>query len=1291
MDGHGDLLAEDIFCLPDGPRILDCLEFDDRLRWQNAYFKGQVAVTATASEPVQKITFTLGSQSITATASPYQATLSLSGVPDGPQIITATAVDFAGDTASTTVTINVKQTPPAAPNGNLIFAEPPSSGISLVHGSAGAVNAGGLTINVVDTVTHATATATSLSDGSFATNIAASVNDTLSLTATDVVGNVSAATLITVRQTASLPPSSGNTSLIYQGDLVDLVGGGSNGLSPDGILDSVFTMSLNIGQGITRTISYITLTGPQTRSTQSSNLGVASDVGGPLLNGTNGTINFPITTGATLTLVASDNGLIQPGVLYTATAVFTDGSQFVAEYTYVAPANRQYVAHSSTISANPETVVVNGSTPSTSTITITNIKDIDGNVVPDGANVALSAANMATVNPAGTPVPSAGGMFTDGTTAANNPSFQVYTIKNGTVTATYSSGSVSPGPIAGTLAVIQMQAADANNNVLGTRVVSSHDLNIRASTDTAIVYVASGALYADRGTHTTQVSVVLRDANGNMLPDGSQAGIAIQAGTVVVNGSYQNSAGGSLLNIPSSSNSYYALGTMSGGQITFEYSDAGVYEGRNQTASVLVGVVPVDSHGNVSSTLAIGTGVITLAGAAGADINPIQPSVPQVSPSVPLQITITDVHDTRGNLVPDGSHIGFTAQAGESIWAGSYVNSAGGTILDGTPANNTAFHYYPLVSNGFVATYSTDGSQTVTPGQTGQAILQLVMIDPSGNELDTDAIAVQNLVLVPPSNTVGTAQPASVLGDGGVHTTTVTFTPVLDAFGNTIPDGTQLGVSAAAGVAIVNGAYLNSAGGQIVSGTQSPSNSYFKIHTVQNGALTVTYADQNVTATPGQELTANVVVVEANSSGGISSTYAVGYEPVTIAGMTSSKGVASPTSVFANGGDYRSTITFSHFTDAAGNPVPDGTQVAVTAAGFYTISGGAYVPSVGGAIFGGTPAPFNSLFSLFTITNGQIVFQYSSQGISVPSGSQTAIVSVVPVTPGGSEISSNVLGTVSVQLLAPGSANVNFSPVDLTANGNANYSAVTITGLLESDGITPVPNGALVGLTTIPYAAIFSGSYVIGSGGTIASAGTSPGDGTVATNNSQFQKFTVAGGQVNASYSDLGVTAGIGQTVPSYIAVVPLSSSGAVLTTTAIGVGTVNLHGVTSTTANGPATLTANTTANVTFSGIKDSVGKHGPDGTPVAVTVGSFVTINNGSYVQSTGGTILNGNASQNSNFRLFTTAGGSITVNYSSAGASVGTATVQIVPATPSGAIIGGGLPSVLNGGVWAITISN
>ncbi|MEX0874113.1 MAG: AAA family ATPase [Actinomycetota bacterium] len=32
-DGHGDLLADDIFCMDEGPRALDCIEFSDRLRW----------------------------------------------------------------------------------------------------------------------------------------------------------------------------------------------------------------------------------------------------------------------------------------------------------------------------------------------------------------------------------------------------------------------------------------------------------------------------------------------------------------------------------------------------------------------------------------------------------------------------------------------------------------------------------------------------------------------------------------------------------------------------------------------------------------------------------------------------------------------------------------------------------------------------------------------------------------------------------------------------------------------------------------------------------------------------------------------------------------------------------------------------------------------------------------------------------------------------------------------------------------------------------------------------------
>lgn len=33
VDGHGDLLADDIFCMPGGPVLLDCLDFDADLRY----------------------------------------------------------------------------------------------------------------------------------------------------------------------------------------------------------------------------------------------------------------------------------------------------------------------------------------------------------------------------------------------------------------------------------------------------------------------------------------------------------------------------------------------------------------------------------------------------------------------------------------------------------------------------------------------------------------------------------------------------------------------------------------------------------------------------------------------------------------------------------------------------------------------------------------------------------------------------------------------------------------------------------------------------------------------------------------------------------------------------------------------------------------------------------------------------------------------------------------------------------------------------------------------------------
>jgi hypothetical protein len=219
-----------------------------------------------------------------------------------------------------------------------------------------------------------------------------------------------------------------------------------------------------------------------------------------------------------------------------------------------------------------------------------------------------------------------------------------------------------------------------------------------------------------------------------------------------------------------------------------------------------------------------------------------------------------------------------------------------------------------------------------------------------------------------------------------------------------------------------------------------------------------------------------------------------------------------------------------------------------------------------------------------------------------------------------------------------------------------------------------------------------NGSCVSSAGGTLLSAGTSPGDGTSATNNSQFEIYTVAGGKVQAIYSDQTLFAGVNQTPTVHVSVVPASSSGSTLTSNVVGIGTILLHGTTSATGSGPSSLSlsAGGTGTVTFSGIKDSAGNTIPDGTNIAVTVApGCLTITNGSCNSSSGGTISGGTPSaSDSRFQVFTVMNGSISVTYSTTGASLGTATIQTVPAKVDGTTIGN---TALIGGTWPITITN
>jgi hypothetical protein len=147
-------------------------------------------------------------------------------------------------------------------------------------------------------------------------------------------------TTATAAFTIPTPPSA-NIALNYSGKLRDRVGQGETALTGDGSLDGTFTVTLQAGSG-NRTVTSLDLR-------RSGNIGVwdtipnnyywvlgaASSVDGPLLNASNGTINFALSEGASFNIFASDasSNLFAAGSSFTITVGFSDGTNAAASAT----------------------------------------------------------------------------------------------------------------------------------------------------------------------------------------------------------------------------------------------------------------------------------------------------------------------------------------------------------------------------------------------------------------------------------------------------------------------------------------------------------------------------------------------------------------------------------------------------------------------------------------------------------------------------------------------------------------------------------------------------------------------------------------------------------------------------------------------------------------------------------------------------------------------------------------------------------------------------------------------
>src|SRR5581483_9391317 len=197
----------------------------------------------------------------------------------------------------------------------------------------------------------------------------------------------------------------------------------------------------------------------------------------------------------------------------------------------------------------------------------------------------------------------------------------------------------------------------------------------------------------------------------------------------------------------------------------------------------------------------------------------------------------------------------------------------------------------------------------------------------------------------------------------------------------------------------------------------------------------------------------------------------------------------------------------------------------------FILPSGFYVTSAGGRLIGGTAVTGSSVLRWFTVTNGQVTFEYSPDTAApVAAGEQIATVSIASGTTDGAVLNDHEIATAAIRLLGPSTASISVAPHDLTANGSPQTAQIVISNLVDSGG-TPIPDGAKVALSVKDSVAISpNGFYVTSAGGVLSAAGTTAGDGAVATNNSAYRLFTVAGGQVQAVYSSDTLAAQINET-----------------------------------------------------------------------------------------------------------------------------------------------------------------
>jgi len=746
--------------------------------------------------------------------------------------------------------------------------------------------------------------------------------------------------------------------------------------------------------------------------------------------------------------------------------------------------------------------------------------------------------------------------------------------------------------------------------------------------------------------------------------------VAVTAATWYrLDGGWNNgSAGGAITGgDPTPNDGDFRTFTVVGGEIAVTYSDTGVLAPVGGIVQAVISVVTANAAGSrAGSATPIAAAAVSLGGVDSASVIPA--STAQVADGLdrPVSVEVNSIRDANGRLAPDGTMVALTAATWyRNVDGGWHNGSAGGTITGGAATPNDGdFRTFTVAGGRVLATYSPVPVQ-LSVGDVRTTVISAVTANAAGSRVVTRPFGAGMVTLssVTATGLVASAQPPAVVAGIVDDRSVVTVSGLSDASGVPVPDGAKFAITAGTWYRASDGGWHNgSAGGTILGGVPTPNDGSFRTFALTGGQLVATYSSAGLVLDPGQTATTYVSVLPASANANRVGTRPIVAVPITLAGVSQASVVPDQSSVVADGGVRPVRVVVSGIRDALGNPVPDGTRVALTADAWYRVAdGGWHNGSAGGVFVDGAPTPNDGRFRTYVVTNGRVEATYSPTGVAVGATDvRTTVFSVVVAGTDDNRVTTRPFASGTITLSSATLGVITTTPPSLLADAQARTSQVVITGLTDVAG-RPIPDGTKLALTADAWYRVADGGWNNGSaGGTFIDGEPTPNDG-------RFRTYTVQNQSIVATYSDAGLVQDTFRTAAAIVSVLPAAPNGNRIAERPLLATTITLAGMGSGVYAAPATVAPGGQVTVTFSDIRDALGNVVPDGTRVALTAAAWYRMSDGGWNNnSAGGSFADGvGAPNDGRFKVYVVTGGSITATFVAPGANDVTSVISAVSA--------------------------